>query len=146
MSRSFGGGCGSKTKGTASKKKLVRRESPHPMRLVFRGVTHPSSCLRAHFGLLVVDAFTTGNSSVQEKPKLPENYEDDSWYKLQMAIDAVAAKQPYIFSREELYGLVENLCIHKMAARLYQRLHDECGAARDKNTGCFAGAECYYGQ
>ena len=62
----------------------------------------------------------------KEKPKLPENYENDSWYKLQMAIDAVAAKQPYIFSREELYGLVENLCIHKMAARLYQRLHDEC--------------------
>lgn len=127
MSRSFGGGCGSKTKGTASKKKLVRRESPTPHApcIQRRHTSHPHVCAltSAYWSLMlsrqVIRPF-------KEKPKLPENYEDDSWYKLQMAIDAVAAKQPYIFSREELYGLVENLCIHKMAARLYQRLHDEC--------------------
>ena len=62
----------------------------------------------------------------KEKPRLSDNYEDEAWSKLQLAIDAIVSKQPTDFGREELYGMVENICIHKKGARLYQRLHVEC--------------------
>ena len=37
------------------------------------------------------------------KPKLPENFEHDAWQKLQVAVEAVATKQPVETSQEELY-------------------------------------------
>lgn len=55
------------------------------------------------------------------QPKLPENFEDNTWEKLQKAVSAVQGKRPIATSREELYRAVEDLCVHKMGARLYDR-------------------------
>ena len=38
-----------------------------------------------------------------EKPKLPENFEADTWAKLQAAVRAVHAKESVAFSYEQLY-------------------------------------------
>ena len=38
-----------------------------------------------------------------EKPKLPENFEADTWAKLQAAVRAVHAKEAVAFSYEQLY-------------------------------------------
>ena len=61
----------------------------------------------------------------KKKPSLPSNFEDESWFKLQKAVRAIHAKQPVQVSREELYRTTEDLCIHKMGARLYIRLQVE---------------------
>lgn len=57
----------------------------------------------------------------QVQPKLPENFEDNTWDKLQQAVAAVQGKRPIATSREELYRAVEDLCVHKMGSRLYDR-------------------------
>lgn len=57
----------------------------------------------------------------QVQPKLPENFEDDTWEKLQRAVVAVQTQQPIATSREELYRAVNDLCVHKMGAKLYDR-------------------------
>ncbi len=57
----------------------------------------------------------------QVQPKLPENFEDSTWDRLQRAVGAIQTKQPIATSREELYRAVEDLCVHKMGAKLYER-------------------------
>ena len=68
---------------------------------------------------------------LKTKPKLPENFEDDTWAKLQAAVRAVHAKQAVRHSLEELYRAVEDLCLHSMAARAHERLQRECEAHID---------------
>lgn len=58
-------------------------------------------------------------------PKLPENFEDDTWVNLKKAIHAIHKKERTPHSLEELYKMVENLCYHKMAANLYTKLYQE---------------------
>ena len=75
-------------------------------------------------------------------PTLPSNYEDVTWEKLSDAVDAIFNKAPLLVkttnrpngqlgdgpeqvSREELYRSVEDLCVHKMGAKLYSRLKDK---------------------
>ncbi|CAG8562028.1 588_t:CDS:10 [Paraglomus occultum] len=60
------------------------------------------------------------------KPKLPDNFEEVTWAKLQAAVWAIHTSKPVNDSLEELYKACENLCLHKMADRLYQRLQKEC--------------------
>lgn len=55
------------------------------------------------------------------QPKLPDNFEDSTWSTLEQAIVAIQAKRPFSTSREELYRAAEDLCVHKMGARLYER-------------------------
>ncbi|CAG8438138.1 568_t:CDS:10 [Ambispora leptoticha] len=62
---------------------------------------------------------------LKEKPKLPDNYEELTWAKLQKAIRAIHNSQPASDSLEELYKACENLCLHKMANSLYERLKNE---------------------
>ncbi|CAK9238319.1 unnamed protein product [Sphagnum troendelagicum] len=62
----------------------------------------------------------------KEKPKLPNNFEDITWAKIKEAVTAIHQKQPVSCSLEELYQAVEDLCLHKMAGNLYQRLQQEC--------------------
>mmetsp|Transcript_22578 Transcript_22578/g.27227 ORF Transcript_22578/g.27227 Transcript_22578/m.27227 type:complete len:742 (+) Transcript_22578:315-2540(+) len=62
----------------------------------------------------------------KEKPKLPPDFEDQTWTKLKEAVGAVHAKTPVRTNLEELYRKVEDLCIHKMAGNLYIRLEAEC--------------------
>ena len=60
------------------------------------------------------------------KPNLPENYGEETWDKLRQAIHAVHNQRPICYSLEELYQAVENMCSHKMAAKLYDNLRKEC--------------------
>lgn len=50
-------------------------------------------------------------------PKLPDAFEEETWKKLEAAINAVHQKQTTTLSREELYRSVEDMCTWKMAAR-----------------------------
>jgi len=62
-----------------------------------------------------------------EKPKLPENYQEQTWFKLKDAVVAVHTNRGAIDSSlEELYQAVENMCSHKMAAQLYNQLKLVC--------------------
>ncbi|RUS21786.1 hypothetical protein BC937DRAFT_91460 [Endogone sp. FLAS-F59071] len=60
------------------------------------------------------------------KPRLPENYETEAWTKLQTAVHAIHQSQPVSDSLEALYKACENLCHHKLADSLYDRLQTEC--------------------
>lgn len=60
------------------------------------------------------------------KPDLPENYEESSWEKLKVSIHAVFNQRPICYILEELYKIVENMCSHGMAAKLYRNLEAEC--------------------
>ena len=68
--------------------------------------------------LLPVD--TDGNAEI------PRRYEDQSWDKLKLCIEAVFDQKPISFLYDELYRAVENMCTHNMACILYQNLETEC--------------------
>lgn len=57
-----------------------------------------------------------------DKPKLPENYQEQTWEKLQEAVVAIQTSKSIRYSLEELYQAVENMCNHKMASTLYSNL------------------------
>ncbi|GFH16839.1 CULLIN_2 domain-containing protein [Haematococcus lacustris] len=59
---------------------------------------------------------------LKSKPELPANFEEETWSKLRQAVQAINAKQPVSCSLEELYAAVQDMCMHKMADKLYQRL------------------------
>ena len=63
---------------------------------------------------------------LKTRPKLPDNFERDTWARLQTAVQAVHAKQPVGHSLEELYRAVEDMCLHNLAATVYDRLRGEC--------------------
>ncbi|XP_063703800.1 cullin-4A [Culicoides brevitarsis] len=58
----------------------------------------------------------------KDKPVLPENYSEKTWEKLREAIVAIQTSKPIIYSLEELYQAVENMCNHKMDSQLYVNL------------------------
>ncbi|KAG7205670.1 hypothetical protein KM043_007620 [Ampulex compressa] len=58
----------------------------------------------------------------KNKPKLPENYQEQTWEKLQEAVVAIQTSKSIRYSLEELYQAVENMCNHKMASTLYVKL------------------------
>ncbi|OAY78060.1 Cullin-4 [Ananas comosus] len=60
------------------------------------------------------------------QPKLPTNFEDDTWAKLKAAISAIFLKQPLSCDTEKLYQAVGDLCLYKMGANLYERMQKEC--------------------
>ncbi|XP_076820896.1 cullin-4A-like [Clavelina lepadiformis] len=60
------------------------------------------------------------------KPTLPENYEKETWRKLQEAVSAIHRSSFIRYSLEELYKAVENLCSHKIAKNLYSQLKEVC--------------------
>ncbi|KAJ8348761.1 hypothetical protein SKAU_G00273500 [Synaphobranchus kaupii] len=62
----------------------------------------------------------------KEKPKLPENYTDDTWQKLKEAVEAIQNSTSIKYNLEELYQAVENLCSHKISAKLYKQLRVVC--------------------
>lgn len=59
---------------------------------------------------------------------LPADFEESSWRKLQAAVWAVQGKRAVSSSLEELYRAVEDLCLHKLGAKLYGLLQAECSA------------------
>ena len=61
-----------------------------------------------------------------EKPKLPDNYQEQTWDKLKEAVVAIQTSKSIRYSLEELYQAVENMCNHKMASTLYVNLTGKC--------------------
>lgn len=61
------------------------------------------------------------------KPKLPEDFAAATWERLSRAVCAVMDNVKVEASYEELYGDVENMCLHKLGAELYSKLHTLCG-------------------
>ncbi|KFM58690.1 Cullin-4B, partial [Stegodyphus mimosarum] len=61
-----------------------------------------------------------------DKPKLPENYQQETWEKLKDAVIAIQTSRPISTSQEELYHAVQNLCSNKMANYLYINLRSLC--------------------
>uniref|UniRef100_A0AAQ5Y7Q7 Cullin-4B n=1 Tax=Amphiprion ocellaris TaxID=80972 RepID=A0AAQ5Y7Q7_AMPOC len=69
----------------------------------------------------------------REKPKLPENYTQETWQKLKEAVEAIQNSTSIKYNLEELYqsagsrsSAVENLCSHKISAKLYKQLRAVC--------------------
>ena len=60
------------------------------------------------------------------KPGLPKNFEEQTLVKLEEAICAIHNSSCISYSLEELYLAVENMCSHKMADKLYNRLTAKC--------------------
>eukprot|EP00058_Branchiostoma_floridae_P007859 XP_002593347.1 hypothetical protein BRAFLDRAFT_277112 [Branchiostoma floridae] len=60
------------------------------------------------------------------KPKLHDNYKEETWMKLRGAVDAIHKSTSIKYSLEELYQAVENMCSHKMAVMLYDSLKVVC--------------------
>jgi len=63
---------------------------------------------------------------LKKAPKLPDNFEQETWAKLHAAVLAVHRKQRVVHSFEELYRAVEDMCLQNMAASVYERLQQEC--------------------
>ncbi|CAA7394007.1 unnamed protein product [Spirodela intermedia] len=63
---------------------------------------------------------------VKGKPKLPTNFEEDTWAKLKSAITGIFLKQPDPCDLEKLYQAVSDLCLHRMGGNLYRRIQREC--------------------
>ncbi|XP_063046895.1 cullin-4B isoform X1 [Engraulis encrasicolus] len=62
----------------------------------------------------------------KEKPKLPENYTQETWQKLKEAVEAIQNSTSIKYNLEELYQAVENLCSHKISSKLYKQLRAVC--------------------
>ncbi|KAL5209221.1 hypothetical protein ABZP36_004844 [Zizania latifolia] len=60
------------------------------------------------------------------QPKLPKNFEEDTWAVLKDAITAIFLKQKLSCDVEKLYQAAGDLCLHKLGANLYERLKKEC--------------------
>ncbi|XP_052215829.1 cullin-4A-like [Dreissena polymorpha] len=73
----------------------------------------------------------------KEKPKLPENYQQETWGKLREAVDAIHASRAICLSLEELYQAVENMCSYKMSSMLYEQLKQVCEAHVKRSIGQF---------
>ena len=59
-------------------------------------------------------------------PLVPDDFQDVSWSKLKSAVRAVYNNVSVPISREELYQIVESLCIQKHSMSLYDNLSTEC--------------------
>uniref|UniRef100_A0A2K6MDK1 Cullin 4A n=1 Tax=Rhinopithecus bieti TaxID=61621 RepID=A0A2K6MDK1_RHIBE len=60
------------------------------------------------------------------RPRLPDNYTQDTWRKLHEAVRAVQSSTSIRYNLEELYQAVENLCSHKVSPMLYKQLRQAC--------------------
>ncbi|XP_045139816.1 cullin-4A isoform X3 [Echinops telfairi] len=58
----------------------------------------------------------------KDRPKLPDNYTQDTWQKLHEAVKAIQSSTSIKYNLEELYQAVENLCSHKVSPTLYKQL------------------------
>lgn len=71
----------------------------------------------------MIQTFSLGFSSVSvDKPKLPDNYQEETWCKLKEAVEAIQTSKPIQYSLEDLYKGVENMCMDTMASTVYKNL------------------------
>ncbi|XP_039600576.1 cullin-4A [Polypterus senegalus] len=62
----------------------------------------------------------------KDRPKVSDNYTQDTWTKLQGAVEAIQNSTSIKYNLEELYQAVENLCSYKVSATLYKQLRQVC--------------------
>ncbi|XP_074846812.1 cullin-4A isoform X3 [Carettochelys insculpta] len=62
----------------------------------------------------------------RERPKLPDNYTQDTWQKLDEAVRAIQSSTSIKYNLEDLYQAVENLCSYKASPTLYKQLRQVC--------------------
>ncbi|KAM6180192.1 cullin-4A isoform 1-T1 [Erethizon dorsatum] len=62
----------------------------------------------------------------RDRPRLPDNYTQDTWQKLHEAVRAIQGSTSIRYNLEELYQAVENLCSHKVSPTLYRQLRQVC--------------------
>ncbi|XP_069323892.1 cullin-4A isoform X2 [Eulemur rufifrons] len=62
----------------------------------------------------------------RDRPRLPDNYTQDTWQKLREAVRAIQSSTSIRYNLEELYQAVENLCSHKVSPTLYKQLRQVC--------------------
>nr|XP_004663475.1 cullin-4A [Jaculus jaculus] len=62
----------------------------------------------------------------RDRPRLPDNYTQDTWRKLHEAVKAIQGSTSIRYNLEELYQAVENLCSHKVSPTLYKQLRQVC--------------------
>jgi cullin-4 len=60
---------------------------------------------------------------VKSKPALPPAYLDTTWQSLESALRAVRQRKPAKHGYQELYSMVEDLCLHKFGSDTYVRLY-----------------------
>uniref|UniRef100_A0A8C8RWH4 Cullin 4A n=1 Tax=Pelusios castaneus TaxID=367368 RepID=A0A8C8RWH4_9SAUR len=80
-------------------------------------------CCVSHIGGSVVHLLV---SAFTERPKLPDNYAQDTWQKLDEAVRAIQSSTSIKYNLEELYQAVENLCSYKVSPTLYKQLWQVC--------------------
>uniref|UniRef100_A0A672GSV8 Cullin family profile domain-containing protein n=1 Tax=Salarias fasciatus TaxID=181472 RepID=A0A672GSV8_SALFA len=59
----------------------------------------------------------------REKPKLPENYTQETWQKLKEAVEAIQNSTSIKYNLEELY---QCCCLYDISAKLYKQLRAVC--------------------
>ncbi|KAJ3022695.1 Cullin-4 [Thoreauomyces humboldtii] len=64
--------------------------------------------------------------SFDVKPKLPPNFIENTWIRLEQAVRAIQASQSVTDGQEELYRACENLCHHQKSDEIYQKLRAVC--------------------
>ncbi|KAG7222386.1 hypothetical protein INR49_016341 [Caranx melampygus] len=74
-------------------------------------------------GMARTSAVASGKS---DRPKLAENYTEDTWLKLRDAVGAIQNSTSIKYNLEELYQAVENLCSYKVSPTLYKQLRQVC--------------------
>uniref|UniRef100_A0A4W3IVZ4 Cullin-4B n=1 Tax=Callorhinchus milii TaxID=7868 RepID=A0A4W3IVZ4_CALMI len=83
-------------------------------------------CLGSISGLAFHVFETSQTFSFADKPKLPDNYTNETWQKLKEAVEAIQNSTSIKYNLEELYQAVENLCSYKVSANLYKQLRQVC--------------------
>uniref|UniRef100_T1IZT0 Cullin family profile domain-containing protein n=1 Tax=Strigamia maritima TaxID=126957 RepID=T1IZT0_STRMM len=100
-------------------------EVPVPKRANFSALTNPNGVSKSASPLANNKPGGTKKiiiKNFKDKPKLPENYQEETWDKLKEAVIAIQTSTSITSSLEELYQAVENMCSHKMASILYENL------------------------
>lgn len=147
---------------------LNNRATPVFVICLYPSTSNRSRCFRIALVMLVTQLGSRGRSTVSlsthtrmfvllaEKPKLPENYTQETWQKLKEAVEAIQNSTSIKYNLEELYQVslsirrlitgsealywyrkffyiffnlrqaVENLCSHKISAKLYKQLRAVC--------------------
>uniref|UniRef100_A0A8C4RN97 Cullin-4A n=1 Tax=Erpetoichthys calabaricus TaxID=27687 RepID=A0A8C4RN97_ERPCA len=82
--------------------------------------------LSAILNVLIVPFIYESHFKFTDRPKVSDNYTQDTWTKLQGAVEAIQNSTSIKYNLEELYQAVENLCSYKVSATLYKQLRQVC--------------------
>lgn len=91
----------------------------------FSAITNSNGMNRSNLNHITSKPTTTKKliiKNLRSEPKLPDDYRETTWLKLEGAVLAIQQSKPNKYSLEELYQAVENMCNHKMSHTLYQNL------------------------